>query len=167
MKKLISALCLFLASFSLLAHQPGETFNARAAWVHDGDTLTVTTGHIMERNLKRWRIRLSDIDAPEKDQDFGREAIQALRDLVLTREVIVYVLEKDPYDRLVARLYVQRHGEVIDVNHELLRLGLAWVYPQYLHDHSLHGVEEEAKAAKRGLWAKSDPVPPWDWRRDR
>lgn len=26
-------------------------------------------------------------------------------------------------------------------------------------------LEDEAKAAKRGLWADSQPVPPWAWRR--
>lgn len=27
-----------------------------------------------------------------------------------------------------------------------------------------YGVQAEAKAAKRGLWANNDPVPPWEWR---
>lgn len=167
LNKVLAAFCLLLTSLPLMAYQPGDQFNARVTWVHNGNTFTVTTGHVLERNLKQWRIRLADLDAPEKDQPFGAQATSALRDLVMTREVVLKVLDVDRHDRLVVRAYVLRHGEVVDVNHELVRLGLAWVFKQFLHDRSLQAVENEAKDARRGLWAETDPVPPWEWRRTR
>ena len=30
-----------------------------------------------------------------------------------------------------------------------------------------HNGEKESKAAKRGLWADPNPIPPWEWRRGK
>jgi endonuclease YncB( thermonuclease family) len=57
----------------------------------------------------------------------------------------------------------------VDVNAALVEQGAAWVYRQYARDQSLFRLEEQAKAAKRGLWGLPDAqrCPPWDWRRGR
>ncbi|NQT17374.1 MAG: thermonuclease family protein [Planctomycetes bacterium] len=48
---------------------------------------------------------------------------------------------------------------------ELVRNGLAWWYRKYApKDKQLATLEEEAREAKRGLWADATPVPPWEWR---
>ena len=31
----------------------------------------------------------------------------------------------------------------------------------------LYAVQAEARAARRGLWRDTNPVPPWEWRRKR
>ncbi len=37
--------------------------------------------------------------------------------------------------------------------------------PRYAPDDgTLAQLEANAKAAKRGLWADAEPVPPWEWR---
>ena len=55
-----------------------------------------------------------------------------------------------------------------DINEEMVRAGLAWWYRQYAHDdQALSDAENEARSARRGLWQDADPVPPWDWRRQR
>ena len=54
-----------------------------------------------------------------------------------------------------------------DVNAEMVRQGMAWVYRYYLRDKALLDVEKEAKAAKRGLWADPNPIPPWEWRKQQ
>ncbi|CAG0912171.1 unnamed protein product, partial [Cyprideis torosa] len=41
----------------------------------------------------------------------------------------------------------------------------AWHYRKYSKDPNLQALEDEARKAKRGLWADPDPVAPWDWRR--
>jgi endonuclease YncB( thermonuclease family) len=42
---------------------------------------------------------------------------------------------------------------------------MAWVFVRYVPaGSSLHAVEAEARAARRGLWATAQPVPPWVWR---
>jgi len=41
---------------------------------------------------------------------------------------------------------------------------MAWAYRQYLTDQSIAELEEQAKAAGAGLWADSEPTPPWEFR---
>ena len=44
-------------------------------------------------------------------------------------------------------------AEFFDVNAEMVRQGAAWVYRQYDRDPSLLRLEQEARDARRGLWA--------------
>ncbi len=69
----------------------------------------------------------------------------------------------DRYGRIVGRVYV---GD-IDVNRELVAEGFAWVYRKYSNDAELLRLEAEAKQKGLGLWAKPNPIPPWEWRRGR
>ncbi len=41
------------------------------------------------------------------------------------------------------------------------------MYRRYSNDQSLSDLEEEARVARRGLWADPEPVPPWEWRTQR
>lgn len=52
-----------------------------------------------------------------------------------------------------------------DANAEQVRRGMAWWYVRYGKDVALKRVEAQARAARRGLWAADDPVPPWAFRR--
>ena len=54
----------------------------------------------------------------------------------------------------------------LDVNAEMVRQGAAWVYRQYSHDPLLLRHEQEARDARRGLWAlpEAERMPPWEWR---
>ena len=62
-------------------------------------------------------------------------------------------------------------GEVLlpdgrSLNQELVKAGMAWWYRQYApNDATLAQLEAEARTAKRGLWADTHPVPPWEWRK--
>jgi len=52
-----------------------------------------------------------------------------------------------------------------NVNHTLVKDGWCWWYRRYAPgDIVLEGLEREAREAKKGLWADSRPVPPWEWR---
>nr|WP_298165291.1 thermonuclease family protein [uncultured Pseudomonas sp.] len=126
--------------------------------ISDGDTLTCLTA---ERN--QLKVRLAEIDTPEKAQPYGQKAKQALSDLAFKKTITLQVQDRDRYGRTVARVSVA--GQ--DVNREMVRLGAAWVYRQYNHDKSLLQVESAAKSARRGLWAlpEADIVPPWEWRK--
>jgi endonuclease YncB( thermonuclease family) len=42
---------------------------------------------------------------------------------------------------------------------------MAWVYRKYAHDPLYYRMGEEARAARRGLLADANPMPPWEWRR--
>ena len=68
----------------------------------DGDTITLreaATG-------KRYRLRLASIDAPEKDQPYGKEAALLLKQLALGKYAEAHIKESDKYHRLVAHVYI-------------------------------------------------------------
>ena len=54
----------------------------------------------------------------------------------------------------------------VDVNAEMVRRGAAWVYRRQSRDPALLRLEEEARAARRGLWAlpEAQRMPAWEWR---
>ena len=66
------------------------------------------------------------------------------------------------YGRTVGHVIVDGR----DVNLEMLEEGMAWHYKHYDHNARLARVEEEARAAKKGLWSDGEAVPPWDWRKE-
>lgn len=110
---------------------------------------------------KQWvRVRLAGIDAPETNQPFGTRSRQSLSELCFWQQVVVTPKGKDQYGRMLANV---RCGDV-DAGTEQVRRGLAWKYGRYVKDPSLKPVQEEAKAAKRGLWADPYARPPWEWR---
>lgn len=130
----------------------------KAVGITDGDTFTCLTAQ--HQQLK---VRMAEIDTPERRQPYGEKAKQALADLVHGKQVSLQVAGKDRYQRTVARV----HQGQVDVNRELVSRGAAWVYRQYNRDKSLLLVEANAKAARRGLWAlpEAQRIEPWKWRR--
>ena len=142
---------------SLLACAVFPTMSAAETVVRvkDGDSLVV------DSNGREVEVRLADIDTPEFNQPRGDEARDALRSLVDGKEVRLELVGGDAYRRIVAHVF---DGD-LDVNAELVRLGLAWVRRAYDPAPSLVALEDGARQAGRGLWADEDPVPPWIWRK--
>lgn len=135
----------------------GPVIHGWVAAVLDGDTLTV-----LDRHRREYRIRLHQIDAPEKDQDYGARSKQSLSQLVYRREVSVEVVTTDRYHRYVGR--VVRAG--YDISLEQVARGMAWVYRKYGSDERYLAAEAAARRSRIGLWAKARPVPPWEFRRE-
>jgi len=106
-------------------------------------------------------VRLEGIDCPESGQPFSQVARNYTRQLAFDQPVSVKVLDVDQYGRLVAR--VTSHG--MDVSFELAKAGLAWHFTEYSSDPLLAAAEQEARKARRGLWADEKPIPPWVARR--
>ena len=125
--------------------------------VKDGDSLVIDSGG------RQVDVRLADIDAPEHRQPRGDEARDLLRSLVEGREVRLELVGGDAYRRIVAHVSV----DGVDVNAEMVRRGLAWVRRDYQPAPLLVRHEDEARAARRGLWADADSTPPWVWRREQ
>lgn len=98
-----------------------STYEGKVVGVSDGDTVTVL---MSGRPVK---VRLAEIDAPEKRQPFGERSKQSLSDLVYGKQVKVNQQDLDRYGRIVGRVYV----ESIDVNVEQIKRGMAWIYRQY------------------------------------
>ena len=72
-----------------------------------------------------------------------------------------YAQAMDQYGRMVAHLDLNG----MDVNAEQIRRGMAWEYSHFHGNKALVALQEEAKQVTRGLWALSDPMPPWEWRK--
>jgi len=126
--------------------------------VTDGDTLTV-----LDSDQRQIKVRLAQIDSPEKKQPYGQTAKQSLAALCFGVVAKIHPAARDRYGRTVAQ--VQCRG--LDVNREQVRLGMAWVYDKYVEDRTLYEDQAQARAAKRGLWALPRPVAPWEWRKAR
>lgn len=138
-----------------------DTLHGRIIVVIDGDTVLFKPDHQSVRSRAFLKIRLADIDAPEKDQPYGALATLALSELVLKQTVEINTLATDAYGRIIAQL---QYGPM-QINTELVRLGVAWVQPRYRRNGALLDAQEEARAARRGLWADTAPTSPWVWRR--
>ncbi|KAI3868707.1 hypothetical protein MKX03_025957 [Papaver bracteatum] len=111
---------------------------------------------------RKYRIRLRGIDAPENKQPSGKEAKKELTKLVQGNCVIVHVYGEDQYGRLVGDVYCNRTF----AQEIMLKKGLAWHYVKYDKRPQLMKWEEEARAAKVGLWASPNPEKPWEWRKN-
>lgn len=147
----LAVLCLFVA----LPCPVFGSFTGKVVAVADGDTLTVL------RDREQIKVRLVEIDAPEKAQAFGNRSKQSLSDLCFGKSATLANQGKDRYGRTLARVTC----DGIDANAEQVRRGMAWVYRKYAPKDSPHyAAESEARAARRGLWADADPMPPWEWR---
>ncbi len=146
-----------LLSMWLMA-APGQILTGQVVAVHDGDTLTMQSGSFL------YKVRLSDVDAPEMGQVFGKQARQFTEDRVLGRRVRVNVALIDRHGRRVGEVIVE-DGWVL--NEELVHAGFAWYYRVHpVRNDRLQKLEQYAFTKKLGLWVEQDPLPPWEFRRE-
>lgn len=124
--------------------------------ITDGDTLTLLV------DSKPVKIRLANIDAPEKNQPFGQRSKHSLSDLCWGKNAEYVTQAIDQYKRMVALVYCD--GTMI--NKAQIQLGMAWVYSKYNKDAALPAIEQAAKFKGLGLWSDVAPVPPWQWRKE-
>ena len=129
--------------------------------VHDGDTVTV-----LDQNNKKFHIRLQGIDAPELKQEFGSVSQQNLSRLVLGKQVSIFWTKVDKYRRTVGSIKIDGR----DMNIEQVKAGMAWHFKKYEDEQepqdriTYAAAEQQARAAKLGLWQDPNPTVPGDWR---
>ena len=131
-----------------------------AAWTlvgaPDGDTLRLRQADT------EVRVRLAEVDAPEKAQPWSRAATRHLLTLCSGQEVRIVPVDTDRYGRTVAHVWC---GEV-HLNWAQVAAGHAWCYRRYLKSPGeCLSLEDTARRERRGLWSEADPTAPWDWRR--
>lgn len=134
------------------------TFTGKVTGIKDGDTFEVLYDSIPER------VRLAEIDCPEKSQAFGNNAKQYASDLCFGKTVTVSSTGRDRYGRVVGTITTQ---DGTNVNEQLVKAGFAWHYKQYSTNGQIGILEQEAREQRLGLWADKNPTAPWDYRRNK
>ncbi|EAB5610765.1 micrococcal nuclease [Salmonella enterica subsp. enterica] len=160
-RKYIVPLLVILFSGSLCAAE----IQGKVIRVLDGDTIEVKTlpAKIVVYEVPI-RVRLINIDAPEKKQPFGRWSKNQLKALLAGQSVTVSYTQTDRYGRVLGRVVT---GNGTEANRQQVLKGAAWVYDMYNTDNSLPALQRKAQTQKRGLWADNHPVPPWEWRHSK
>lgn len=136
--------------------------SGRVVDVVDGDTVKIanSAGNVVT-------VRLKGIDAPERNQDFGRESRVFLSQLVLGKTVSCEANKTDRYGRTVGKLILNGR----DLNLEMVKACYAWHYADYaaeqaVADKTAYSVaESEARTRRCGLFAHAGAIRPQDFRK--
>ena len=129
--------------------------NLQIKKIVDGDTVYVFhQGEV-------YKVRLIEIDAPERNQPYGRDSTDYLKFLLNEGRVDVDIFGTDRYGRKLGRLYWKGR----DINREMVNAGYAWVYDDYVTDRSFYENQSKARELKKGFWKDSNSIPPWEWRK--
>ena len=134
------------------------SFTGKVVRVLDGDTIEVLV------NKEPIRIRLANIDCPEKKQPYGSAAKKYVLKIAAHEMVTVEAETKDRYGRTIGEVILPNGGSL---NRQLIRDGYAWHYKKYSKSALLANLENEAHMNKVGLWQDKEPIAPWDWRRGK
>ena len=153
MRTLLMLLGLALALAVPTVAQAG--FSAKVVAVHEGDRLTIY------HDGRKAVIFLKGIDCPELNQPYGKKAKQVMQAYVGSREVVIQSIERDRQGQVLAEVFLQDGRNVAQ---ELVKEGLAWSRGGTAAGQSFDDDEQLARAAKAGLWADPNPVPPWKWK---
>ena len=111
--------------------------------VSDGDTVTILTEYKTQH-----KIRLNDIDAPEKKQAFGNKSKDNLAKYIAGKTVTVQYQKKDKYKRVLGTIYYNN----TDINLQQVKDGYAWVYKKYSNNQTYYKAERTARDKRIGLW---------------
>jgi len=82
-----------VAGFYLTRIRIGTKKRVRVLFVCDGDTL------IVRGYIRKFRVRLAGLDAPEGDQLGGKESQECLRKMVGNRTVFLEIIDRDHWGR--------------------------------------------------------------------
>ncbi|MEP1490443.1 MAG: thermonuclease family protein [Algibacter sp.] len=145
----------FLGSFSIQE----KTILGKVVAITDGDTFKLLT-----KDSTLIKVRLANIDCPEKKQPFSTKATQFTSEAIFGKNVKLEYLKKDRYGRFICNVI---HKDSLNLSRELVKYGLAWHYVKYSKDKYLQTIEDEAKANKVGLWQDKNAIPPWEWRKNK
>ena len=152
---------LFVAALTMLsAAVSSSAVEGEVVAITDGDTIKILTP-----TKQQIKVRLADIDTPERGQPSGRKARQVLGEKIHRRQVEVEEVTTDHYQRLVGRVFLDGRN----INAEMVEDGAAWVYRKYSNDPQLLRLEDQAREQGRGLWAlqPDQRIPPWEWRKQQ
>jgi micrococcal nuclease len=149
----MSVLCTLVFS-SASAFSQLAIANPTITRFYDGDTVKIDDGQ------RQYKLRITDIDAPERNQRYGKQARRTLMQLCKDAEITLTLTGIDKYQRDLGYLSCN----TIPVSEYMVEQGYAWFNTRYSNNWALQVLENEARNAKRGLWKQKKPMPPWVWR---
>ena len=160
---LLTAPTLFAGDYTTSQY---TTSSYTISYVYDGDTVKVRPlqndpDNILE-NKQEFKLRITDIDAPERNQPYGKKSRRALSQLCKGPEVEIEIQLTgiDKYQRQLGKLQCNH----TDASLYLVQQGLAWHNTKYSNDAGLKAAAQKSKANRIGLWSDQNPLPPWVWR---
>ena len=149
-------LLFLLFSFTSLFSQ--ITLTAKVVGIKDGDTVVV-----LDSLNNQITLRLAEVDCPEKSQPFGTKAKQFTSDQIYLKTIKYVVTDTDRYGRSIAMIYYDTDNKYLSA--EIIKAGMGWHYKRYSTSKELATFEDNAKKNKIGLWVDSNPVAPWEFRK--
>ncbi len=167
---LIAGLLIFINT--TISQAAIRTVNGTVTKVSDGDTIHLTTPE-----QTKLRVRLYGIDAPETPkinnrtgqvkipgQPYGEESCKALESKVMGKQVRLDILDIDKYRRMVGIIWLGDRN----INLEMVSEGYAEAFIEYLREpyrSKFIEAEQEAKAAKKGIWSLPEYERPREFRK--
>lgn len=135
--------------------------DGKVVLVLDGDTIIV-----LDSDNKQFTVQLEAIDAPELKQEFGNEAKRNLAELLDGQAVRVIYTKISKHGLVTGKVLIDSE----DVNLQQIKDGFAWHYTaQTVQSENELRIYSNAQSAAQysetGLWATSDPTPPWEFRK--
>lgn len=155
--KLVNRFFLAILLFCLSIGVVFADLNGTVIKVLDGDTIDLLT--ITNQKV---RIRLLDIDAPEKGQAYSNASRKYLASLIAGKYVFVKANKKDIYNRTLGTIFYNK----MNINAKMVENGYAWAY-RYRGKASnklMVKREKQAKLNNKGLWKDKNPIAPWQFR---
>ena len=137
----------------LFQEQKTNHHKSRVLKIMDGDTIVMSYQSSVPMKEK---VRLLNVNTPERGEPGFRQAAQALKKLVANKTVRLEfetpnLPKRDRYGRLLA--YVMADG--LNVNVELVRQGWSTYWTKYgqsrFRQHFIQA-QRQARTAKRGVW---------------
>jgi len=136
-----------------------DVIYAKVIKIVDGDTI-----HLGHKKYGKIKVRLAEIDTPERDQPYGKEATAVLKKMILKKYVELHKVTIDKYKRVVGTIYLNN----LEINYYLVRNGFAWCYDKYHYREKIKKAENQARSEKIGLWlSKKKAIAPWNWRKNK
>lgn len=154
MNKFVIALLMLLLPITVCSQT-----KAKVIEVSDGDTVTV-----LLKNNKKLKLRLAEVDCPEKGQPFGKNAKQFTAEQIFGKHITFTKTGKDRYGRNIAKIHYDK-GKYLSA--ELIKNGFGWWYYSYSKNKELGILEAKARSKKLGLWQDKKAISPWDYRRNK
>ncbi len=133
-------LVLFIFSWPVLS----ADIHGRVVRVLDGDTIEVMDSR------KAVRIRLVNIDAPEKKQDYGRWSTDMMKSLVAGKTVTVTYFQRDRYGRILGQVYAP---DGMNINQFMVRAGAAGYIGRMQHKKKSRAACPSERSQTTKTWA--------------